>query len=109
MVLFDLPIFIGVCIRVWKLLQYNVPGVDAKKKKTVLLILLFTALVFQVFHFFGKKQFGRDVFINNKMFVPKFSTCYDPFMGALIRNSFQIIGYSILQYLATNFKQRGHI
>ena len=61
MVLFDLPIFIGVYIRVWKLLQYNVPSVDAKKK-TVLLILLFTALFFQVFHFFGKKQFGRDVF-----------------------------------------------
>ena len=28
------------------------------------------------------------------MFIPKFSTCYDSFIGLLIRNSFHIIQYT---------------
>ena len=34
-----------------------------------------------LFYTFNKKQFDKDVFLMTKMFIPKFSTCYDFFMG----------------------------
>ena len=40
--------------------------------------------------------------------MPKFSTCYESFIGLLFRNSFLIIQYRLHQYLAPNFKRRKH-